>query len=176
MVETNDGLPFIGETADRQFAATGFSGNGMTFGTLGAIMARDAATGRKNPWQALFDVSRKKVLGGTWDYIKENLDYPYYMIKDRFSAAEGKTLRSVQPGEGKILKLNGRRLAVYRDSNGKVTALSPICTHLGCIVNWNPAESTWDCPCHGSRFQPRGQVLAGPAEAPLEKVSLDEEK
>jgi glycine/D-amino acid oxidase-like deaminating enzyme/nitrite reductase/ring-hydroxylating ferredoxin subunit len=173
VVETNDGLPFIGETSDGQFVATGFSGNGMTFGTLGAMMACDAAMGRNNPWQALFDPSRKKLLGGTWDYIRENLDYPYYMIKDRMSSAETETLQSVKPGDGKILKLKGRRLAVYRDPKGKVTTLSPICTHLGCIVNWNPAESTWECPCHGSKFEAQGKVLAGPAEAPLDRVLLD---
>jgi glycine/D-amino acid oxidase-like deaminating enzyme/nitrite reductase/ring-hydroxylating ferredoxin subunit len=171
VIETNDGLPLIGETAERQFVATGYGGNGMTFGTLGAIMACDAALGRKNPWQALFDVSRKKLIGGTWDYLKENLDYPYYMIKDRLSAAEGKSVRNVRRGEGKILKLDGRRLAVYRDLKGKTTTLSPVCTHLGCIVHWNSAESTWDCPCHGSRFKPTGQVLTGPAESALEDLS-----
>jgi len=171
VVETNDGLPFIGETADKQFAATGFSGNGMTFGTLAAVMARDAATGRKNPWRDLFDPGRTKVLAGAWDYIRENLDYPYYMIKDRLSSSEGTTTRGLKPGEGKILTLKGRRVAAYRDANGKVVALSPTCTHLGCLVNWNEAESTWDCPCHGSRFKPTGQVLAGPAESPLEPVS-----
>jgi glycine/D-amino acid oxidase-like deaminating enzyme/nitrite reductase/ring-hydroxylating ferredoxin subunit len=171
VIETNDGLPLIGETAVKQFVATGFAGNGMTFGTLGAIMACDAALGRKNPWQALFDVSRKKLLGGTWDYIKENLDYPYYMVKDRLFAAEGKTLRAVKRGEGKTLKLDGRRVAAYRDQQGKITTLSAACTHLGCIVHWNSAESTWDCPCHGSRFKATGDVLAGPAETPLEKVA-----
>ena len=169
MVETNDGLPLMGETADRQFAATGFAGNGMTFGTLGGIMARDAAVGRKNPWQDLFDVGRKKVLGGAWDYVKENLDYPYYMIKDRLSSSEGNSLRGLKPGEGKILTLENRRVAAYRDSQGKVTTLSPSCTHMGCIVHWNDTESTWDCPCHGSRFKPNGDVLSGPAESPLER-------
>jgi Rieske Fe-S protein len=66
-------------------------------------------------------------------------------------------------------------VAAYRDPKGNVVTLSPVCTHLGCLVSWNAAESTWDCPCHGSRFKPTGQVLAGPAEAPLEPVSLDEE-
>ena len=170
VVETHDGLPFIGETADRQFAATGFAGNGMTFGTLAGMMAADAALGRKNPWRELFDVRRKK-LGGAWDYLKENLDYPYYLLKDRLTAAEGKTLRSVRRGEGKILKLDGQRVAAYRDAGGKETTLSPVCTHLGCLVRWNPAEATWDCPCHGSRFRPTGEVLAGPAETPLEEVT-----
>ncbi len=176
VIETNDGLPLMGETAKRQFVATGFAGNGMTFGTLGATMARDAVLGHKNPWSALFDVGRTKLIGGTWDYLKENVDYPYYMLKDRLFASEGKTLRSVKRGEGKILKLDGRRVAAYRDSKGEITTLSPVCTHLGCIVHWNSVESTWDCPCHGSRFKPTGQVLAGPAESPLEKVSRDEDR
>ena len=109
VIETNDGLPFIGETAERQFVATGYAGNGMTFGTIGAVMACDAALGRKNPWQPLFDVSRKKLLGGTWDYVKENLDYPYYMIKDRLFAAENKSLRNVKRGTAAILRVAGAR-------------------------------------------------------------------
>ena len=96
VVETNDGLPFIGETSSKQFAATGYAGNGMTFGTLAGMMAHDCATGRKNPWSDLFDPGRTKVRGGAWDYIKENIDYPYYMIRDRFAGPEGKSLRGVQ--------------------------------------------------------------------------------
>ena len=89
VIETNDGLPFIGEMAPKQFAATGFSGNGMTFGTLAAMMASDAALGRSNPWRELFDIGRTKIRGGLWDYLTENKDYPYYMIRDRFAGAEG---------------------------------------------------------------------------------------
>jgi glycine/D-amino acid oxidase-like deaminating enzyme/nitrite reductase/ring-hydroxylating ferredoxin subunit len=170
VVETNDGLPYIGETADKQFVATGFSGNGMTFGTLAAMMALDRVTGRKNPWQDLFDVSRKKLKGGTWDYLKENIDYPYYFLRDRLISAEGATVDALKPGEGKILKLDGERVAAYRNPNGKVTRLSPYCTHMGCLVHWNAADSTWDCPCHGSRFKPTGDVIGGPAEAPLDKA------
>jgi glycine/D-amino acid oxidase-like deaminating enzyme/nitrite reductase/ring-hydroxylating ferredoxin subunit len=170
VVETNDGLPFIGETASRQFAATGFAGNGMTFGTLAGMMAHDFATGRKNPWRDLFDPSRKTVRGGSWDYIKENVDYPYYLVRDRFAGAEGKSLRAVRKGEGKVLELDGERVAAYRSEQGVLTLLSPVCTHMGCQVAWNAAESTWDCPCHGSRFKARGDVLAGPAESPLKRM------
>jgi glycine/D-amino acid oxidase-like deaminating enzyme/nitrite reductase/ring-hydroxylating ferredoxin subunit len=168
VVETNDGLPYIGETSSRQFAGTGYAGNGMTFGTLTAMMARDAVEGRGNPWAGLFDVGRTKVKGGLWDYVKENADYPYYLIRDRFAGAEGQSLRAVKRGEGKILELDGEKVAVWRSRTGTVTQLSPVCTHMGCLVAWNPAEETWDCPCHGSRFKPAGEVLAGPAEAPLE--------
>lgn len=167
VIETNDGLPFIGETAERQFAATGFAGNGMTFGTLAAMMARDAACGRDNPWSGLFNPSRKTVRGGLWDYLRENKDYPYYMVRDRLAGAEGRSLRSLRRGEGKILELGGTRVAAYRNDAGTVTRLSPVCTHMGCLVAWNGAERTWDCPCHGSRFEPGGKVISGPAESPL---------
>jgi glycine/D-amino acid oxidase-like deaminating enzyme/nitrite reductase/ring-hydroxylating ferredoxin subunit len=171
VIETNDGLPFIGETSERQFVATGYSGNGMTFGTLAAIMACDTVSGRANPWKELFDPGRTKIRGGLWDYLRENKDYPYYLVRDRFAGAEGRTLRSLRRGEGKILQLEGKRVAAYRNEAGAVTLLSPVCTHLGCLVGWNTAERTWDCPCHGSRFEPTGQVLAGPAESPLKPAS-----
>ena len=92
------------------------------------------------------------------------------MIKDRLIASEGQSLKSVKRGEGKILRLDGERVAVYRDQEGQVTKLSPLCTHMGCIVHWNESETTWDCPCHGSRFQATGETLAGPAETPLAAI------
>ncbi len=173
VIATNDGLPYIGETAKHQFVATGFAGNGMTFGTLGAMMAVDAMLGRRNPWQDLFAVDRRKLRGGTWNYLKENKDYPYYLVRDWLAGSEGRSLRALRRGQGKILQLGGRKVAAYRDDAGRVTLRSPVCTHLGCIVRWNPAERTWDCPCHGSRFQPTGEVIAGPAEQPLAPVNAE---
>lgn len=170
VIETNDGLPFIGETAERQFAATGFAGNGMTFGTLGAMMAVDKLLGRANPWADLFDIHRKKLRGGTWSYLRENKDYPYHLVRDWLARGEGDSVDQLAAGEGKILKLDGRKVAAFRDSQGRVSLCSPVCTHLQCIVEWNTAEKTWDCPCHGSRFQPTGEVISGPAEEPLEKI------
>jgi Rieske Fe-S protein len=170
VIETNDGLPFIGENAEGQFLGTGFSGNGMTFGTATAMMARDWATGAKNPWAELFDVERKKIKGGVWDYLRENKDYPYYLVKGRLEEAEAESVRALQPGEGKITKSKTGKVAAYRDADGKVTKHSAVCTHMGCIVRWNQAEGTWDCPCHGSRFDPAGKVISGPAETPLASV------
>lgn len=169
VIETNDGLPFIGENAGKQFVATGFCGNGFTLGTLSAVMARDRFLKRKNPWFELFDVNRKKFHGGTWRYIKENLDYPYYMVRDRLAKSEGDSVDDLKVGEGKILSLGGGKTAAYRAKDGKVHLMSPVCTHMKCIVGWNHADKTWDCPCHGSRFKPDGEVFSGPAEAPLEK-------
>lgn len=176
VIETNDGLPFIGETAERQFTATGFAGNGMTFGTLGAMMAVDSVLRRKNPWQEIFEVHRAKIRGGTWSYLKENKDYPYYMVRDWLGGAGANSLEAVKKGEGKILHLNGRKVAAYRDDDGEVSLCSPVCTHLKCIVGWNDAERTWDCPCHGSRFKPTGEVISGPAEEPLETLPVPAER
>jgi glycine/D-amino acid oxidase-like deaminating enzyme/nitrite reductase/ring-hydroxylating ferredoxin subunit len=170
VIETPDGLPYLGRNTDHQYAATGFAGNGMTFGTLGAMIAADGILGRVNPWAELFDTGRKKIRGGAWDYITENKDYPYYLIRDRFAAPAGRTLRSLRRGEGKILDLKGTRVAAYRGGDGTLVLRSPTCTHLGCEVMWNAAEGTWDCPCHGSRFKPTGEVIAGPAEDSLAKV------
>jgi len=170
VIETPDGLPYIGRMADHQYAATGFSGNGLTFGTLGAIIMSDAILNRPNPWSDLFDPGRAAIRRGLWDYVKENADYPYYLIRDRFAGAEGRSLRSVKRSQGKIIELEGKKVAAYRDESGVVTLRSAICTHMGCIVAWNTEERTWDCPCHGSRFQPDGRVISGPAESPLSKI------
>ena len=167
VIETSDGLPMMGFMAEHQFAATGFAGNGLTFGTLGAMMARDAATGVKNPWRELFDAGRTRIAKGLGNYLSENKDYPYYLVRDRVAGPEGKSLRALGRGQGKILELDGTRVAAYRGDDGEVTLLSPVCTHLGCLVAWNDAESSWDCPCHGSRFTATGKVMGGPAETPL---------
>lgn len=174
VIETPDGLPFIGATADHQYSATGFAGNGLTFGTLGAMIITDAILGRSNPWSGLFEPGRGAVRKGLWEYIKENADYPYYMIRDRFAGAGSRSLRSVKRGHGMIVERDGRKVAVYRDAGGATTIRSATCTHMGCIVRWNAADRTWDCPCHGSRFTPRGGVLSGPAEAPLAEVGHHE--
>jgi len=170
VIETPDGLPYIGRMTDHQYAATGFSGNGLTFGTLSAILIADAIAARKNPWTDLFEPKRSAIGRGLWDYVTENVDYPYYMIRDRFAGAEGRSLRAVNRGAGQIVEYQGKDVAAYRDPHGTLTLRSAICTHMGCRVAWNQAEKTWDCPCHGSRFTPQGNVISGPAEAPLPPV------
>jgi glycine/D-amino acid oxidase-like deaminating enzyme/nitrite reductase/ring-hydroxylating ferredoxin subunit len=170
VIETADGLPYIGETAERQFASTGYAGNGMTFGTLGGMMAADYVLERKNPWTELFHPERKKVRGAAWDYLRENKDYPYYFVRDRFAGAKGRSLRAVPRGRGRVIEYNEQQVAAYRDEGGEVSLRSAVCTHMGCVVDWNVAERTWDCPCHGSRFKTDGTVIGGPAETPLGKI------
>jgi glycine/D-amino acid oxidase-like deaminating enzyme/nitrite reductase/ring-hydroxylating ferredoxin subunit len=172
IIDTTDGLPFIGEAGPRQYIATGFGGNGMTFGTLAAMIVRDAIVGDvQNPWHELFDAQRTAILRGPLDYLRSNADYPYYLIRDRFAGADTRHLRAVPRGQGRLVDLRGQLVAASRDDRGHLTLLSPICTHLGCRVAWNGAERTWDCPCHGSRFTATGEVLSGPAETPLEPIA-----
>ena len=170
VIETPDGLPYIGQSIEHQYHATGYAGNGLTFGTLAGMMMSDAILGRSNPWAELFDPGRMALSRALWDYLKENVDYPYYLIRDRFAGPEARSLRSVKRGQGKVIERNGAKVAAYRDQAGQVTLCSAICTHMGCTVGWNNAERTWDCPCHGSRFKPSGAVISGPAETPLSKA------
>jgi glycine/D-amino acid oxidase-like deaminating enzyme/nitrite reductase/ring-hydroxylating ferredoxin subunit len=168
VLETNDGLPFIGQERPGQFRGTGFSGNGMTFGTLAAMMARDEIRGTKNPWRHLFAPDRKTLTPtSVWDYLLENKDYPYYLLKGSLSRGEDLDILDLRAGEGKVLAINGKKVAVYRAADGTVKRLSPVCPHLGCTVAWNGAEQTWDCPCHGSRFTGAGELMSGPSESPL---------
>jgi Rieske Fe-S protein len=103
-------------------------------------------------------------------FVSENVDYPYHYIADRLRNRDRGGAESVAPGEGKVLMIGGQRVACHRTNDGALIKVSAVCTHMGCLVRWNGAESTWDCPCHGSRFTPDGLVLGGPAETALEKL------
>lgn len=168
VIESNDGLPYIGESSSRQFVATGFAGNGLTFGTIAGLMCGEAVLGHDTPWDDLFSPHRTKV-ASAWEYLKENVDYPYYLVKDWLSPHGAKT-SEVAPGEGRVLRIEGQSVACSRDIDGQMHQVSAVCTHLGCLVHWNAAEMTWDCPCHGSRFTQDGKVIAGPAVAELKPI------
>ncbi len=178
VIEPVDGLPYIGKAPMKKavYVATGFSGNGMTFGTLGAMMVRDAILGRENPWSSLYAPTRVKPLGGAKNFFAENVDYPAHLVGDRIKAPEARSVAEVLPGEGKIVRVGGRKLAVSRDEEGRLRALSPVCTHMGCHVAFNDDEKTWDCPCHGARFDRDGRVVDGPAVKPLAAQALPEDE
>jgi len=175
VIEPVDGLPFIGRESGSEhvYVATGYSGTGMTFGTLAAMINTDLILDRKNPYQDLYDPGRFKAKASIVDYVKENVDFPIHLVQDRLKSAETTSLAEVAKGEGKIVELAGEKTAVYRDERGLLHAVSPVCTHMGCHVGFNNAEKTWDCPCHGSRFDKDGKVLNGPAEKPLESRRND---
>ena len=174
VLEPVDGLPFIGRNSmsKRIFVATGFSGTGITFGTISAMIVSDEILGRRNPWADLFSATRVKPVAGFTDYVTENVDFPLHFVKDRLEPAEAARVEDIEPGQGKLVRVHGRKLAVYRDDRGELHALSPVCPHLGCHVKFNEAERTWDCPCHGSRFTPDGRVVNGPATGNLKPHAL----
>jgi glycine/D-amino acid oxidase-like deaminating enzyme/nitrite reductase/ring-hydroxylating ferredoxin subunit len=169
VAEPVDGLAFIGRNtgSSHVYVATGYSGTGMTFGTLAAMISSDLILGRDNPWARLFDATRVKPVAGAKEFVRENVDFPKHLVADRLKKAEGDSYLDVGRGEGKLVEVNGRKVAAYRDGSGVVQALDPVCTHMGCLVQFNDAEKSWDCPCHGSRFDTRGEVINGPAVKPL---------
>jgi Rieske Fe-S protein len=171
VIDTNDGLPFIGMNAPHQYVATGYTGQGLTFGTLAAMIVHDGVMGTANPWRELFDPNRKtlsaKVLA---TLVSENFDYPLHFVVDRLRRNRSDTVRSLKPGEGKVLTIGGKPVACHRKDDGELVKVSAVCTHMGCLVRWNATERTWDCPCHGSRYTAHGLVLGGPAESALERM------
>jgi glycine/D-amino acid oxidase-like deaminating enzyme/nitrite reductase/ring-hydroxylating ferredoxin subunit len=165
-----DGLPLVGRNSvsTHTYVASGYSGNGITNGTLAAMVLSDQIVLGKSRFTELLDPTRIKPIASARSFITENVDYPKHLIQDRLPHPGPEALAAIPPGEGQVLSLDGHRLAVYRNANGELSALSPACTHLGCLVHWNTTEKSWDCPCHGSRFDPHGRVLNGPAVTALE--------
>jgi glycine/D-amino acid oxidase-like deaminating enzyme/nitrite reductase/ring-hydroxylating ferredoxin subunit len=175
VMEPADGLPYLGRNPvdnSNVYIITGDSGNGMTHCTAGAKLITDLIQGRPNEWSDLYAPSRKP-LHGISTFIQEQantLKQYGALLKDDARISQ----RIPELGEGAVVESQGKKLAVYRDTEGQLHALSAICTHLGCVVDWNSAEKSWDCPCHGSRFNVTGEVLHGPAYTPLAAVSLDD--
>jgi Rieske Fe-S protein len=180
-METIDGLAFLGRNpgdAENVYVATGDSGMGMTHGTIAGILLTDLIVGRSNPWAGIYDPARKPVQAA-WEYLKENLN-----VAGQYAAwLTGGDLESVYeipPGEGAVLRRGLSKVAVYRaepgaDGREVFVERSAVCPHLGCVVGWNRAEKTWDCPCHGSRFHPDGAVRNGPSTADLSPAEPSEQ-
>ena len=179
IIEPPDGLPYIGRNGftEHIWVATGYSGQGMTFGAFAGTMLADLVRGVASEWKDLFDPLRLPSLETLGTYVAENLDFPRHLIPDRLMSrdVEAGGLDEVADGEGKIVEIGGRKIAASRVS-GELHLLSTICPHLGCDVRWNVAERSWDCPCHGSRFAPDGRVLNGPASKELKRVELGGEE
>ncbi|MBT1707550.1 FAD-dependent oxidoreductase [Fulvivirgaceae bacterium PWU5] len=173
--EPVDGLPYIGNLpmhGNNIYVATGYGGNGMTYSTVAAGILRDLITKQENVYQELFSPSRIKPVAGFTSFMQNNLDVAKNLIGGWFSSEALQDLANLAPGEGKVVEYEGKSIALSRDSEGALHAVSPTCTHMGCHVAWNLAEQSWDCPCHGARYSPDGKVLTGPASADLEVVSL----
>jgi glycine/D-amino acid oxidase-like deaminating enzyme/nitrite reductase/ring-hydroxylating ferredoxin subunit len=167
IMEPVDSLAFIGRNpGDKDiYVVTGDSGNGMTHGTVAGILLTDLILGRENGWTTLYDPSRISLRAAP-DFAKENLNV-VAQYGDYATAGDVDRVREIAPGTGALVRQSLKKIAVYRDSKGNLHKCSAVCPHLGCIVDWNDTEKTWDCPCHGSRFDPHGKVLNGPANVGL---------
>ncbi|HYE70151.1 MAG TPA: FAD-dependent oxidoreductase, partial [Aquabacterium sp.] len=170
VMEPVDGLAFIGRNpGDRHvFIATGDSGNGMTHGTIAGMLLGDLTAERANPWEKLYDPSRK-TLKAADEFTKENFNVLVQYGK-WLTAGHAARLGELSSGDGVVFRSGLHKIAVYRDEHGQVHAFDATCPHLGCIVEWNGTERSFDCPCHGSRFDGRGQVINGPANVGLKPV------
>jgi glycine/D-amino acid oxidase-like deaminating enzyme/nitrite reductase/ring-hydroxylating ferredoxin subunit len=173
VLEPIDSLAFIGHNptrGERVFIATGDSGNGLTHTTLAGMLLTDLIQGRRNPWQKLYDPARRR-LSAAREFARENLNVAA-QFADWIEPGEVDSTRSLKRGEAGIIRDGLRKIAAYRDTDGTLYQHSAACPHLGCAVAWNAAEQTWDCPCHGSRFDKYdGHPLNGPAAQPLGPAS-----
>ncbi len=173
VLEPNDGLGYAGRNpldAANVYLITGDSGHGMTHGTLGALLLRDLILDRPNPWAALYDPGRVTLKPDSLrEFARENAsvaaDYT-----DLLTGGDVASVADIQPGHGAVLRRGLTKVAVYKDAQGQPHECSAICPHLGCVVHWNDLETSWDCPCHGSRFNAYGQLLNGPANSDLAAV------
>jgi len=175
VLEPNDFIAFIGRNpdgAENVYMVSGDSGQGITHGVIAGMLLKDLVTGRTNPWASLYDPSRVSLRAQPIEqFTKENADVALRYVKDLLSPGDVRSESEIPPGAGRVIRDGAHKIAVYRDKDGSVHKCSAVCTHLKCIVDWNSAEGSWDCPCHGSRFDPYGKVLNGPAVSDLERIA-----
>jgi Rieske Fe-S protein len=162
--EPADGVPYIGRMprSEHLYAATGYSGTGLTWGTAAGRLLADLILGRKNSLKEIVAPTRLKLWAAAPRLFKENLDVLRQEIDGRFGGEPIHSFDALAPGQGMLVQYHGQLIAAYRDELGALHTHSPVCTHAGCIVQWNQAEQTWDCPCHGGRYDALGRRLYGP--------------
>lgn len=168
-----DLLPYIGHSGHEGiYVATGYGADGLTWGTVAGTLLGNQIVGRHSRGAELFDPRRFTPIKSAKNWMKENISVTKHLVEDYLTREEPGALQDVPQGEGRIMKLNGEDVAVYRSADNTLSVLSPVCPHMKCKVKWNGTGSTWDCPCHGSRFAPDGRVLEGPALTPLASRSV----
>lgn len=172
--ETHDGLAFIGRFSSDEpnvYLITGDSGMGMTHGTIGGMIVSDLILGRENPWAEVYDPSRiatQSITEAVSEVVSSTVPYVEWLTGGDVSSAD-----ELKNGEGAVIRDGLKKIAAYRDENGTLHQFSAVCTHMGCIVQFNSTEKTWDCPCHGSRFGTDGHPINTPAVSPLAPVEED---
>jgi Rieske Fe-S protein len=166
-----DGAPFIGWSSSMgqgYLVATGFDAWGITNGTVAGVILAALATGREHEWAGLFDATRVKPIAGAKEFASHNLTVAKDLVGG-YVSGKPRSFDELAPGDAAVVKIDGENVAAFRDEQGQVHAVSAVCTHMGCLVGWNETDRTWDCPCHGSRFEATGEVIHGPAFKPLER-------
>jgi glycine/D-amino acid oxidase-like deaminating enzyme/nitrite reductase/ring-hydroxylating ferredoxin subunit len=172
-----DGLPYIGHLPGHKqnmFVATGYGGIGMSNSAIAARLLTDLILTGESEYKKIFDPNRIKPVAGFNNFVKEAADVVGQFVKSVLPKEKLEAMVDLAPGEGKVVRYEGHAVALYKDDNGKIYAVSPACTHIKCTVNWNASEKSWDCPCHGSRFSCEGQVLTAPARKDLQVINLEE--
>lgn len=176
--EPSDGLAYIGHlpgNPDNVFVATGLGGNGITYSHIAAITLTDLIVNGTSPYADLFAPGRVKPVAGFSNFVKEAADVIVQFFGKRLGQGSIQEIADLAAGEARVVKYDGDSIALYKDENGKLYAVNPVCPHAKCMVGWNSAEKSWDCPCHGSRFAPDGELLTGPARRGLEQVDITKE-
>lgn len=161
-----DGLPYVGRmspTAKHVYVITGLRKWGLTNGTAAALILTDTLNGQENHWASVFNSNRVTPIASVRRFLRENAKTAATVLTGKLAGRPDRTVPALSPGDGTVVEVNGESTAVYKDPDGNVHAVSAVCTHLGCTVGFNPADATWDCPCHGSRFAADGSVIQGPA-------------
>lgn len=173
--DTADGIPYVGRSplTDRTFVATGFAKWGLTNGTAAASIVKALVLGEENEFADTFAASRIGDAKAVTELVKGGASMAVRMVRDRLERLSLPGVEDLERGQAGIVTVEDSSVAVYKDPSGILHGVSPTCTHLGCGLHWNDAENTWDCPCHGSRFDIHGLVLTGPATKPLERIVLD---
>jgi Rieske Fe-S protein len=169
-----DGIPYAGRLtplSGHLWTATGFRKWGMTNGTAAAMIIAGELSGQRHPWAATFNAQRLSVSASALSFIDENARVGFHFFADRLRLPARRAVDDLEDGDGAVVRIDGRAVAVSRQGD-RLCAVSPVCTHLGCHVAWNRAERSWDCPCHGSRFDAQGSVIHGPATRDLKARPL----
>lgn len=171
VIEPHDGLAFIGRNPGEEnvYIVTGDSGHGLTHGTIAGLLLSDLIQGLENPWEAVYDPSRVN-LRSAKTFLHEAAQMASAYL-DWVKSGDAESARDIPPGEGAVVREGAQKIAVYKDTFGRLHRYSAVCPHLNGLVRWNGVEKTWDCPCHGSRFDKMGSVLNGPASTGLKEIA-----
>lgn len=174
-LETADDLPYIGRMKGEEsfYVATGYKKWGMTTSIVAAQLISDIINGKQNPYEQLFSPERTFTFKKIKKLLQENMKIPGELVGGKLNTPEIE-LKDLQHGEGRPVSIKGKRAGAYKSESGEFIIIDTTCTHMGCELNWNGVEKSWDCPCHGSRFSLTGKVLNGPAKKDLPKVHVDE--